>query len=296
MKKCIVNVFILGLILITIGCGNTNSTQKASTSQMATVTETTEVLKEIEYYEECEFIPKVESCTDAKYLSKMGVVSPNPSLTVYKYKKDDVVKSTYLEILRKEGLIVEASTEQDMEYDIAYEGMVVGRISEENGELYIYIIPESERTMLDSSAEFLSLGQILSTDDYIFKLNNVEFIYELNPSNTSGTYTTYQAEAGNVYIHIDADFTNKSKKDVYIGDLPQAKADYDNGYKYIGTQIIDAGDDNFDWVDFKLAAEPLATCHYHGLIECPEIVESSDASVVITLVMNDGKLYKYNLR
>ena len=141
----------------------------------------------------------------------------------------------------------------------------------------------------------LVIGETLVFDDFEFTVNNVELTYELKPRNTSSVYSSYPAESGKVYIHIDGEFYNKAKRDICIRDLPIPYADYDNGYCYDGFVVIDDGDNRFDWVTSYVAAEPLTTCHYHGLIECPEVIDGSDAPLFITLNLN-GITYRYDIR
>lgn len=141
----------------------------------------------------------------------------------------------------------------------------------------------------------ISTGQTISTKYYDFTLNNVELIYELKPVNTRGYYRYYSADNGKIYIHIDGVFYNTSKKDFCIEDLIVPKANYNNGYKYEGFVVIDDGDRDFEWMSSCIACTPLTSCHYHGLIECPEIIESSAASLYILLPMADGISYRYDI-
>ncbi len=142
----------------------------------------------------------------------------------------------------------------------------------------------------------ISVGQTVSTKYYDFTSHKVELIYELKPRNTRGYYRYYSVDNGKIYVHIDGTFYNTSKKDLCIEDLIVPKAEYDNGYKYEGFVVIDDGDTGFDWVSSYIACTPLTSCHYHGLIECPEIIESSDAPLFVSLRMADGITYQYNIR
>ena len=141
----------------------------------------------------------------------------------------------------------------------------------------------------------LVLGETLVFDDFEFTVNNVELTYELKPSNTNGVYSSFPAESGKVYIHIDGEFYNKSKRDVCIRDLPVPHADYDDGYCYDGFVVVDDGDNSFDWVSSYVVAEPLTTCHYHGLVECPEVIDETDAPLFVTIDL-DGVTYRFDIR
>lgn len=155
--------------------------------------------------------------------------------------------------------------------------------------------PETEPVEVAPAYAEIIPGQTISTDDFDFTLNFVELTYELKPQNTNSVYTSYPVEDGKVYIHIDAHYLNKSKKDVCIRDLPVPSADYNDGYCYTGFVVIDDGDNSFDWVSSYVAAEPLVTCHYHGLIECPVIVDETGDPLFITLEIG-GTTYRYDIR
>lgn len=142
----------------------------------------------------------------------------------------------------------------------------------------------------------IALGDKITTGDYEFTLNNVELIYELKPANTSGVYTSYTADSGKVYVHVDGTYHNTSRKDLHIRDLCQPDVDYDNGYTYSGFAVVDKDDNSFTWASSYVVCTPLDTCHYHGLVECPEVVDSSDAPLFVTLKLADGVTYRYDIR
>lgn len=154
---------------------------------------------------------------------------------------------------------------------------------------------ESEAEKAPVSSNMIVLGETISCDAFDFTINNVELTYELKPRNTSRVYTSYAAEDGKVYIHIDGEYLNKSKKDICIRDLPMPSADYNDGYCYDGFVVVDDGDNDFDWVSSYVVAEPLTTCHYHGLIECPVIVDETGDPLFVTLNIN-GTTYRYDIR
>lgn len=154
---------------------------------------------------------------------------------------------------------------------------------------------EADPPQTAASYTTIVLGETISTDSFDLTINNVELTYELKPQNTSSYYTSYPAEDGKVYIHIDAVYLNKSKKDICIRDLPVPSADYNDGFCYTGFVIVDDGDNGFDWVSSYVVAEPLVSCHYHGLIECPVIVDETDDPLFITFELN-GTTYRYDIR
>lgn len=156
-------------------------------------------------------------------------------------------------------------------------------------------VQEQEATSEAINYKALNQGDVISTEDFDFTLNKVELTYELKPVNTSSVYTSYEAPDGKVYIHVDGDYYNKSKKDVCIRDLFVPSADYDNGYTYKGFAIVDDGDNSFTWGNSYVICTPLETCHYHGLIECPKVIDNSDAPLVVYLKIG-GETYAYTVR
>ncbi|MCC8014745.1 MAG: hypothetical protein LIO87_06070, partial [Eubacterium sp.] len=151
----------------------------------------------------------------------------------------------------------------------------------------------TDKTEADTTP--LNIGETIVTDNYEFTLNNVELTYEVKPSDTSSVYSSYTADDGKVYIDVSGSYYNTSKKDACVRDLPKASADYDNGYTYSGFAAVDTGN-SFDWVSSYVICTPLETCRYHCIIECPEIVNSSDSSLYVLLPLADSNTYKYVIR
>ena len=153
----------------------------------------------------------------------------------------------------------------------------------------------SDSNSSDSEVKTIVLGDVIDTDDFTFTLNNVELTYELKPQNTSSVYTSYSADSGKVYIHVDGQYYNKAKRDICIRDLFVPTADYDNGYTYKGFAVTDKDDNSFTWASSYVVCTPLETCHYHGLIECPKVVDETEAPLVVYLEIG-GDTYQYTVR
>ena len=141
----------------------------------------------------------------------------------------------------------------------------------------------------------ISLGETIYGKDYEFTLKNVELTYELLPPNTSSVYTSYPAESGKVYVHVDADVKNTMQRDLRIEELFKTTVLYDGKYNYTGFPIVTDGDNRFDWVGSYVAATPLETCLAHGLVECPVEVDESGNPVTVFIEI-DGTVYEYTLR
>ena len=146
------------------------------------------------------------------------------------------------------------------------------------------------------SVKKIKKGDVIKTNSFEFTLNKVELTYEVKPKNTSGYYYSYTAEDGKVYVHIDGEYYNKSQRDVCIRDLFVPAADFNNGYQYEGFVIVDDGDSNFTWVSSYVVCTPLSKCHYHGLVECPEVVKTETDSPLSVTFKIDGTTYQYDIR
>ena len=108
-------------------------------------------------------------------------------------------------------------------------------------------------------------------------------------------YTSYPAESGKVYVHVDADVKNTMQRDLRIEELFKTTVLYDGKYNYTGFPIVTDGDNRFDWVSSYVAATPLETCLAHGLVECPVEVDESGKPITVFIEIN-GTVYEYNLR
>lgn len=146
----------------------------------------------------------------------------------------------------------------------------------------------------NSVKKTIAIGDTIVATDYEFTLSDVEFTYELLPSNTSSVYSSYPAESGKVYVHVAADVKNTMQRDIRIDELFTASAIYDGSYNYSGFTVVD-DDNRFDWVGSYVAATPLETCKAHSLIECPVEVDTSEKKVTV-LIEIDGEQYEFVLR
>ena len=147
----------------------------------------------------------------------------------------------------------------------------------------------------NSGTKTISAGETITTDDYEFTLNAVEFSYEVLPADTTGYYNYYSPESGNVYIHVDATVKNLMKRDIQIGEIMTAEAIYGDGYSYKGFAVVEDGS-SFNFASSWSAAAPLQSCNAHYLIECPDEVESSSDPLVVGITLSDGVTYLYTMR
>lgn len=139
-------------------------------------------------------------------------------------------------------------------------------------------------------------GDVISSDKMEVTINRVDFSYDVLPDDTNSFYTHYEADDGEVYIHIDTDVKNLSKKDLGCDDILTVKADYDNGFVYRGFAIVESTMTGFTYASIT-SINPLKTKGIHFLISCPEEVAESDKPLFIELKLSGtNDVYKYTIR
>lgn len=145
-------------------------------------------------------------------------------------------------------------------------------------------IPEAtpEETPTSQQGTSISVGESIITEDVEITINKVELSYDVLPDNTSGFYTHYEADAGNVYIHLDLDVKNLGKQNLGCDDILSATADYNNGYTYSGFAAPEDSSTGFTYANIT-SIKPLETLGVHYLFKCPQEVEESTNPLFITI-------------
>ncbi len=140
----------------------------------------------------------------------------------------------------------------------------------------------------------IKIGEKIVTDNMEITLNKVELTYDVLPDDTSGFYTHYQAEQGEVYISIDIDVYNKAKQNLPCDEIGKVTANYNNGYKYSGYAIVKDSSTGFTYANITNIT-PLETRGMKWLISCPQEVETSTHPLVLTFTI-EGKDFTYTVR
>lgn len=140
----------------------------------------------------------------------------------------------------------------------------------------------------------VNTGEKIVTDNMEILINSVEITFDVLPDDTSGFYTHYEADSGNVYISVDADVTNKAKQNLPCDEIGLIEADYNDGYKYSGFAIVKDSSTGFTYANIT-SISPLETKGIKWLIECPQQVDETDAPLFLTLKV-DGNKFLYNIR
>jgi hypothetical protein len=140
----------------------------------------------------------------------------------------------------------------------------------------------------------VSIGETISTESAEILLNNVELTYDVLPDQTDGFYTHYPAESGKVYINVDVDVKNIQKQNLECDNIMKVKANYNGGYEYNAQPIVEDSTTGFTYSNIT-SITPLETKGMRYLIDCPQEVEESQNSLVLTFELN-GEKYSYTIK
>ena len=141
---------------------------------------------------------------------------------------------------------------------------------------------EAKQPESDQESKPISVGETITTDNMEITINKVELVYDVLPDDTSGIYTHYEADPGNVYLHIDTDVKNLGKQNLSCDDILQAVADYNGGYTYSGFAVPEDSNTGFGYANIT-SIGPLETLGMHFMFSCPQEVEESNNPLFITL-------------
>lgn len=156
-------------------------------------------------------------------------------------------------------------------------------------------VQEPESAAPENEVKTINVGETIVTETREITLGHVEFSYDVEPEEKNVVYTHYAAESGKVYIDIAVAVKNIQKQQLKCTEVMSASADYDNGYTYSGSAIVEDATLGFAMAITK-NIDPLDTVKMHYLIECPqEVEENTDAPVFVVLTV-EGVKYQYNIR
>lgn len=139
-------------------------------------------------------------------------------------------------------------------------------------------------------------GDMITSDKMEVTINTIEFTQDVLPDVIDTFYTHYEADDGEVYIHIDADVKNLSKKDLDCDEILTATANYNDGYTYKGQAIVEDKITGFTYASIT-SIEPLKTQGMRFIINCPEEVEISEYPLFLTIkLQGTNDIYTYDIR
>lgn len=140
----------------------------------------------------------------------------------------------------------------------------------------------------------IEIGDTIKNDKVEINIKNIELSYDVLPDDTSGFYTHYQSDTGNVYIHIDTDVKNLQKQNLECDKILTVAADYNDGFTYTGFAVPEDTSTGFTYANIT-TIKPLETLGVRFLIDCPQEVEESDNSLYLTFKV-DKNNYIYVIR
>ena len=151
-------------------------------------------------------------------------------------------------------------------------------------------VPETtvKETQAAEQGISIAVGETITTDTLEITINKVELTNDVLPDDTSGIYHHYEADAGNVYLHLDTDIKNLDKQRLICDEIMKATADYNGGYTYTGQAIPEDGSSNFTFANIT-AIPPLATLGVHFLFKCPQEVKESENPLFMTIEPSGSK-------
>lgn len=177
----------------------------------------------------------------------------------------------------------------------------VERLKEENAKLKARIseleeAPSEEELAQEKEAVEIVSGDTITSKNMEIIFNKIEFSYDVLPDDTSGmyTYAHYEAEKGNVYIHVDADVKNLAKQDLNCDEILEVMADYNNGYTYKSFAVVDDSTTGFKYSNIA-SIKPLETGGIHFLVDCPKEVAETELPLLLKFEF-DGIQYAYDMR
>jgi hypothetical protein len=147
---------------------------------------------------------------------------------------------------------------------------------------------------IDTAITEIKEGDTITTERMEVKIKKVELTYDVLPDDTSGFYTHYPADSGNVYIHIDTDIKNLQKQNLDCDNLMVVEADYNDGFTYHSSTIPEDSSTGFTYANITTIT-PLKTLGVRFLIEGPQEIEETENALFLTFTI-DKQEYRYTIR
>lgn len=177
----------------------------------------------------------------------------------------------------------------------------IEELKNENEQLKRQLESGDETTIAESAESDdgnlpVNIGDVITTDNMEITINKVELTYDVLPDDTSGFYTHYEAEPGNVYLHLDLDIKNLGKQNLPCDSILSATADYNSGYTYMGSAVPEDSTTGFTYANIT-SIKPLQTLGVHYIFECPQEVDENENPLLITIEpQNTNSSYVLTIR
>lgn len=155
-------------------------------------------------------------------------------------------------------------------------------------------VDKGDKPINEDNIDTIEVGDVITTDKMEITIKKIELTYDVLPDDTSGVYTHYPAESGNVYIHIDTDVKNLQKQDLPCEDIMSVKADYNNGFAYDSMTVPEDSSTGFTYANIT-SIKPLETLGVRFLIECPQEVDETDNPLILYFSV-DKQIFEHVIR
>ena len=142
--------------------------------------------------------------------------------------------------------------------------------------------------------KFVTVGDIIQTDEAEITINQISFSYDVLPKTKSSYYIHYAADAGKVYIDIDVSVKNLKKQSLFCDEVMTVMADYNDGFTYYGFPIVEDSSTGFTYADISVI-DPLESRDMRYLVDCPEEVAQTDHPLYLIFKVSNQE-YKCILR
>ena len=154
-----------------------------------------------------------------------------------------------------------------------------------------------------ASKNVVVVGDIISIPDICeFTIAEAKFTKKVVPSNASSYYTYYEADKGKSYFVVIGEYLNLEAETVsvsgFLDDIVDCELFYAGKYKYNDFAVVEydlMGMGNSLQSAIMTSIDPLCSQKIFYLMEVPEIVETSEESVVVTIEI-EGQTYQLNYR
>lgn len=279
-KRIFICILVTAMIFNLSGCGTSEQNNNLKGEN-----------KKVNYYEKCNKLPDASDVIDYNYKSESTTVTGSSAGTTeinYDVNEPSAEIDKYLKYLDKNH--IEYKEEAGI-YQVIIDETIAAKITTEGKTITVTILPENKR--VSSVVEKIAIGQTVETDDYRIVLKNVKLTYDILPADTSSYYNHYPAPSGKVYIDVVLELKNLMQRNINDDDMPEITAIYMDKYNYTG---FIAAEDGSSFDTYGDLATPLASIIVHGIIECPKEVDTSTDSLVIKILLSDGKTYEFKLR
>ncbi len=154
----------------------------------------------------------------------------------------------------------------------------------------------NEQEMKDEPSEStIEIGETVTIDDVAeFSIDSIDITRVVEPPDTTGWYTYYSANEGQVIVDVCITYKNLASYNTAADYAASGVLKYADKYQYNSQSIIEI-EDRSDFRDGMYGVDPLTTGYIHCLFMVPEEVESSSESIVLNMKIG-GKTYTVEVR